>query len=50
MKLVRCRLCGRPLRSPRSRGRGIGPTCARREWQLDLFDARRNQSILDRVR
>lgn len=28
-----CRACGRMLRSEASRGRGLGPTCARREDQ-----------------
>jgi hypothetical protein len=39
----RCRACGRKLRDPLARARGVGPTCARR---LGLTPSRRCTTVL----
>ncbi|MGW6034703.1 DUF6011 domain-containing protein [Gordonia terrae] len=31
MLAVRCRVCGAPLTAKRSKARGVGPKCGRRE-------------------
>jgi len=41
----RCRVCGRNLRDPHARARGVGPTCARR---LGLTQSRRCTTVLVR--
>ncbi len=33
LRLVRCRLCRRPLREPEARALGVGPECAETEFR-----------------
>ena len=36
-KVVRCRVCDRPLTSEASIKRGIGPVCARKRKRMDKY-------------
>ncbi|MEU5979407.1 DUF6011 domain-containing protein [Streptomyces sp. NPDC047315] len=38
--MIRCRVCGRRLRTPATAARGIGPTCARNTQQTTPPSAR----------
>lgn len=40
--MIRCRVCGRPLRTPTTAARGIGPRCARKTRQTTTTPRRDN--------